>query len=116
VSDKKTSGKGRGTFRIGDWVSWKSHGSKAEGQIEDKITSATKVAGRKVAATKEEPQYLVRSKKSGGTAVHKPSALTRLKARASAAKAGKAKAGPTKSKATLAKSKVKPGKSKAKKR
>jgi hypothetical protein len=28
-----------------------------------------------VRASKEDPQYLVRSDKSGGTAVHKPSAL-----------------------------------------
>jgi hypothetical protein len=30
-----------------------------------------------VRASKDEPQYLVRSEKSGGTAVHKPGALTR---------------------------------------
>jgi hypothetical protein len=30
-----------------------------------------------VRASKDEPQYLVKSEKSGGTAVHKPSALTR---------------------------------------
>jgi hypothetical protein len=41
------------------------------------ITSDTEAGGRTVRASKDEPQYLVRSEKSGGTAVHKPGALTR---------------------------------------
>ncbi len=65
------------TFKKGDKVEWKSHGSKAEGKVEQKITSETEAGGRKVKASKEEPQYLVRSE-SGGEAVHKPGALKRL--------------------------------------
>ena len=45
--------------------------------MEKKITSETEAGGRKVKASEDEPQYLVRSDKSGGTAVHKPSALKR---------------------------------------
>jgi hypothetical protein len=63
------------TFKKGDQVEWKSHGSKAEGKVEKKITSETEAAGRKVKASKDEPQYLVKSDKSGGEAVHKPGAL-----------------------------------------
>ena len=59
----------------GDHVSWKSHGSTAEGTVEKKITSETEAGGRKVKASKDEPQYLVKSDKSGGEAVHKPDAL-----------------------------------------
>jgi hypothetical protein len=62
-------------FKKGDKVEWNSHGSKAVGTVEKKITSETEAGGRKVKASKEEPQYLVKSEKSGGTAVHKPSAL-----------------------------------------
>jgi len=62
-------------FKKGDRVEWNSHGSKAVGTIEEKITSATEAGGRKVTASNEEPQYLVKSEKSGGTAVHKPDAL-----------------------------------------
>jgi len=62
-------------FKKGDKVEWNSHGSKAVGTVERKITSDTEAGGRKVKASKDEPQYLVRSEKSGGTAVHKPSAL-----------------------------------------
>ena len=65
------------TFKKGDQVEWKSHGSKAEGKVEKKITSETEAAGRKVKASEDEPQYLVRSEKGGGEAVHKPSALKR---------------------------------------
>ena len=64
-------------FKNGDKVKWKSHGGEAVGHVERKITSETEAAGRKVKASKEEPQYLVRSEKSGGTAVHKPEALER---------------------------------------
>jgi len=64
-------------FKKGDKVEWNSHGSKAVGTVEKKITSETEAGGRKVKASEEEPQYLVKSEKSGGTAVHKPGALTK---------------------------------------
>ncbi|MFG2356411.1 DUF2945 domain-containing protein [Streptomyces sp. NPDC048521] len=59
----------------GDKVAWKSHGSTTEGEVERKITRRTKAAGRTVDASPEDPQYEVRSAKSGRSAVHKPSAL-----------------------------------------
>lgn len=59
----------------GDHVTWQSHGSTTEGTVEEKITSDKKTAGRQVRASKDEPQYRVRSDKSGSDAVHKPSAL-----------------------------------------
>ena len=62
-------------YSKGDHVTWKSHGGEAEGEVVKKITSDTKEAGRQVRASKDDPQYLVRSDKSGGEAVHKPSAL-----------------------------------------
>ena len=64
-------------FKRGDKVEWNSHGSKAVGAVERTITTGTEAGGRKVKASKDEPQYLVRSEKSGGPAVHKPSALTK---------------------------------------
>jgi hypothetical protein len=59
----------------GDHVSWKSHGGEAEGVVEERITEDTEAAGRTVRASGDDPQYLVRSDKSGGEAVHKPGAL-----------------------------------------
>ena len=62
-------------FKKGDKVRWRSHGSHAEGEVIRKITSDTEAGGRTVRASSDEPQYLVRSEKSGGEAVHKPGAL-----------------------------------------
>ncbi len=64
-------------FSKGDRVTWSSHGGEAEGVVVRKITEDTEAGGRTVRASKDEPQYLVRSEKSGGEAVHKPSALRR---------------------------------------
>lgn len=62
-------------FTKGDHVSWKSHGGEAEGTVEKKITTETDAGGRHVKASKDHPQFLVKSEKSGGEAVHKPEAL-----------------------------------------
>jgi hypothetical protein len=63
------------TYKKGDHVKWSSHGGEAVGVVEQVITSDTEAAGRTVRASKDEPQYLVKSEKSGGEAVHKGSAL-----------------------------------------
>lgn len=62
-------------FSKGDKVQWKSHGQNVKGTVEEKITDETKAAGRKVRASKDDPQYRVKSDKTGADAVHKPSAL-----------------------------------------
>ena len=62
-------------MKRGDKVSWQSHGQTVEGTVEKKITERTEAAGRTVAASKDEPQYLVKSDKTGREAVHKPEAL-----------------------------------------
>jgi Hypervirulence associated proteins TUDOR domain len=64
-----------GDLEKGDHVTWNSHGSQAEGTVERKITEDTEASGRTVRASSEDPQYEVRSDKSGNTAVHKPGAL-----------------------------------------
>jgi Hypervirulence associated proteins TUDOR domain len=69
-------------FRQGDRVKWESHGGEAVGEVIRVITADTTAAGRTVRASKDEPQYLVRSDKSGGEAVHKASALTRTQKKA----------------------------------
>ncbi|WP_225828591.1 DUF2945 domain-containing protein [Streptomyces naphthomycinicus] len=63
----------------GDKVAWSSHGTETSGTVEKKITKRTEAAGRTVDASPDDPQYEVRSEKSGRTAVHKPSALKRKK-------------------------------------
>jgi hypothetical protein len=64
-------------FRKGDKVEWQSHGNTVSGTVEKKLTSDSETAGRTVRASKDEPQYQVRSDKSGRDAVHKPESLRR---------------------------------------
>ncbi|GAA3503827.1 DUF2945 domain-containing protein [Streptomyces prasinosporus] len=66
---------GDGKPKKGDKVTWSSHGGRAEGEVEKEITERTEAAGRTVDASPEDPQYQVRSEKSGRSAVHRPSAL-----------------------------------------
>ncbi|MFE6417664.1 MULTISPECIES: hypervirulence associated TUDOR domain-containing protein [Streptomyces] len=68
-----------GKLGKGDKVAWSSHGGQAEGRVEKKITERTEAAGRTVDASPDDPQYQVRSEKSGKAAVHKPSALKKRK-------------------------------------
>ena len=61
----------------GDQVTWSSHGQTVHGEVKEKITRKTESAGRTVNASEDEPQYKVRSAKTGRDAVHKPGALKR---------------------------------------
>ena len=62
-------------FKKGDKVTWNSHGSTVHGEVVKKITAETDIKGHHVDASKDEPQYLVKSDASGGEAAHKASAL-----------------------------------------
>ena len=59
-------------LKKGDEVTWSSSGGKSEGTVEKKVTSETKIKGHTAKATKEDPQYVVKSAKTGAKAVHKP--------------------------------------------
>ena len=62
-------------FKQGDRVTWKSHGGNAEARCNARSPRIPSWRAGKMRASKDDPQYLVRSDKSGGEAVHKPSAL-----------------------------------------
>jgi hypothetical protein len=62
------------TLKAGDKVHWSSHGGEAEGKVVKKLTSPTRIKSHKVAASKDEPQYLVETDE-GKRAAHKPDAL-----------------------------------------
>jgi len=62
--------------RIGDEVSWKSHGGRAEGKVVKKVTKAMDIKGHHVAASPENPEYLVETVE-GKRAAHKAGALKR---------------------------------------
>ena len=66
-------------FRVGDKVEWNSEAGRVRGTIQKKIVSAIKFKSYTVRASKEEPQYLIRSDKTDHMAVHKGSALRKIK-------------------------------------
>jgi len=62
-------------LKTGDRVTWQSSGGGSVGRVERNLTSPGKIKGHEVAASEDNPEYLVRSEKSGEIAAHKPSAL-----------------------------------------
>ncbi len=62
-------------FKKGDKVEWSSSNGTVEGTVEKKLTSDTTIKSHHVSASKDDPQYLVKSDKTGAEAAHKPSAL-----------------------------------------
>ena len=61
-------------LKAGDRVTWKSHGGRAKGKVVRKLTSSTSIKGHQVAASKDNPEYLVETDE-GKRAAHKPGAL-----------------------------------------
>ena len=62
-------------LKPGDTVEWDSSGGHSVGKVVRKQTSPTQIKGHKVAASKDNPEYIVRSDKSGKVAAHKPGEL-----------------------------------------
>lgn len=67
------------TFKAGDKVEWDSSGGHSVGKVMKKVTKPTQIKGHKVAASKDNPEYIVKSDKSGKEAAHKPDALKKAK-------------------------------------
>lgn len=65
-------------FQPGDQVEWNTSQGKTIGKVVKKLTSSTEIKGHTVSASKEDPQYLVESDKSGEQAAHKPDALSKV--------------------------------------
>jgi len=66
------------TFKAGDKVEWHSSQGVVRGTVKKKLTSHTEIKGHKVAASPDNPEYLVVSDKTGAEAAHKASALTKV--------------------------------------
>jgi hypothetical protein len=58
----------------GEKVSWNSHGGEAHGKVVRKITHATTIKSHTVAASKDNPEFIVETG-DGKRAAHKASAL-----------------------------------------
>jgi hypothetical protein len=68
-------------LRRGDRVEWNFGRGKAIGVVKRKLTAPTSIGKQRVAASPEDPRYLVRSDKSGKEAAHKAEALRKIRAR-----------------------------------
>ena len=62
------------SFKAGDKVSWSSSGGNSHGKVVKKLTSPMEIKGHHVAASKDNPEYLVETDE-GKQAAHKPDAL-----------------------------------------
>ncbi|MFN7116373.1 MAG: DUF2945 domain-containing protein [Saprospiraceae bacterium] len=65
-------------FKTGDRVEWNTPQGKTTGRIKKKLTKPLDIKGHHVAASEDNPQYLVESDKSGEEAAHKPEALRKI--------------------------------------
>lgn len=66
-------------FRIGDHVSWDSEAGRVRGRIRRIVTSPIEFKGYTVHASSDEPQYEIKSDTTDHVAMHKGSALTKLR-------------------------------------
>jgi hypothetical protein len=66
-------------FEIGDHVRWNSEAGYVTGTIQKKITKEIQFKGYTVHASKDEPQYLIKSDKTDHLAMHKGSALKKTR-------------------------------------
>ncbi len=64
-------------FKKGDRVSWKTSQGETTGKVVRKLTSPMDIEGHHVAASKENPEYLVETEETKKRAAHKPEALTK---------------------------------------
>ena len=62
-------------LKAGDKVSWDHSQGETTGTIIRKVTSPTRIKTHKVAASPDNPEYIVESGKTGARAAHKPSEL-----------------------------------------
>jgi hypothetical protein len=62
-------------FKVGDHVRWNSEAGLVHGVIIRKLTSNARFKGYTHHASKEEPQYMIKSDKTDHVAIHKGSAL-----------------------------------------
>ena len=66
-------------FKVGDHVEWNSEAGRVRGTIKRRVTSNITFKGYTVHASKEAPQYLIKSDKTDHLAMHKGSALKKLR-------------------------------------
>ena len=67
------------TFKVGDHVSWNSEAGRVSGKIRQVHTTDVNYKGYIHHASKDDPQYEIKSDKTDHIAAHKGSALKKIK-------------------------------------
>ena len=62
-------------LKPGDKVRWNTPQGETRGEVVRRQTRPMKIKGHQVAASQENPEYVVKSDKSGQIAAHKPGQL-----------------------------------------
>ena len=62
------------SFKADDKVTWSSSGGGSTGKVVKKLTKPMEIKGHHVAASKDNPEYLVETEE-GKQAAHKPGSL-----------------------------------------
>ena len=65
-------------LKSGDKVKWSSTQGEITGHVTKKVTRETKIKRHVAKATAANPQFVVKSDKTGAEAIHKPDALTKV--------------------------------------
>jgi hypothetical protein len=68
-----------GGFKVGDHVEWNSEAGRVRGTITKKVTSEIQFKGYTRHASKDEPQYMIKSDKTDHIAMHKGTALKKIR-------------------------------------
>lgn len=63
------------TLKAGETVAWDHSHGMTTGKVVRKLTSPTTIKSHKVAASEDNPEYLVESTRTGARAAHRPSEL-----------------------------------------
>ena len=66
-------------LKSGDKVEWETSQGKTSGTVKKKLTAPMKIKGHRVAASDDNPEYLIESEKSGAQSAHKPETLKKIK-------------------------------------
>lgn len=66
------------SLKPGDRVEWKSSQGTVKGAVKKRLVKPIEIKGHHVAATPENPEYLVESEKAGAQAAHKPGSLKKV--------------------------------------
>ncbi|WP_395944057.1 DUF2945 domain-containing protein [Brevundimonas sp.] len=66
------------SLKPGDKVRWSHSQGSTTGRVVRRLTRPTSIKDHEVAASKEAPEYLVESDKTGARAAHRPEALRKV--------------------------------------